>query len=242
MALIPIAICGMMVIHHSWAKFNDDCLGSNAIPNTVVKELEVNLAINKIRAGTFGRSMWESDLACPDNIDLTLSGTISTDDWKEAQENIYSTQELISGKVNNRAGVSIQLEPGFVADPLTNINLEYYKAFIHACIGPNNSSIPFRQAEFISINEFIEQEEKNSQKQWVLNVRPNPASTSLEIGIGITDTFTIKIYDLLGNLVYKHDIVGSPTVLVDISKWNNGLLIIEVNHHGIIKREKVLKL
>ena len=32
------------------------------LPNVIVKELEINYAGNKIRAATFGRSLWESDL------------------------------------------------------------------------------------------------------------------------------------------------------------------------------------
>lgn len=40
----------------SWIPF------SNGLPNTIVKELEINYPTGKIRAATFGRGLWESDL------------------------------------------------------------------------------------------------------------------------------------------------------------------------------------
>jgi PKD repeat protein/photosystem II stability/assembly factor-like uncharacterized protein len=37
----------------------------NGLPNVIVDELEIHYGINKIRAATFGRGMWESDLYAP---------------------------------------------------------------------------------------------------------------------------------------------------------------------------------
>ncbi len=38
------------------------------LPNVIVNELEINYAIDKIRAATFGRGVWESDLYVPSNL------------------------------------------------------------------------------------------------------------------------------------------------------------------------------
>lgn len=40
----------------AWIPFN------NGLPNVIVNELEINYMVGKIRAGTYGRGLWESDL------------------------------------------------------------------------------------------------------------------------------------------------------------------------------------
>lgn len=42
----------------SWTSY------STGLPNVIVKELEIHYASNKIRAATFGRGLWQSDLYC----------------------------------------------------------------------------------------------------------------------------------------------------------------------------------
>ncbi|MDQ3052059.1 MAG: T9SS type A sorting domain-containing protein [Bacteroidota bacterium] len=168
--------------------------------------------------------------------------SINNNDWKEAKENIYSTQEIFAGKVNNRSGISIELNPGFIADPLANQGLIYYKAFIHACIGPNNSSIPFRQAEFIFANELIDEQNKNFIQDWEFVVLPNPSVQLIEIKFtGVEDKVRVKIYDMLGNVLFN-DKINTLNHQININDWNSGILVVECQYKGLIKRQKILKL
>ena len=63
----------------------------SGLPNVIVNWLEINYTANKIRAATYGRGMWESDLACPTTNDVIESTTYSTDAFIEAGNNLYST-------------------------------------------------------------------------------------------------------------------------------------------------------
>jgi PKD repeat protein len=55
----------------SWIPF------SNGLPNTIVNELEIQYSSQKIRAATFGRGLWESDLYSQPNSPPTASFTAS---------------------------------------------------------------------------------------------------------------------------------------------------------------------
>jgi hypothetical protein len=88
---------------------------SNGLPFCRVMEMEINPLANKLRAATYGRSVWESDLYgsdCPD--DLVLSGPISGTQTIEVNNTINSTQSIQPGaNITYSAGVSITLNPGF---------------------------------------------------------------------------------------------------------------------------------
>jgi hypothetical protein len=73
--------------------------------------LDINYVTNKLRAGTFGRGMWETSLLCPDATDLTFSGAQGAG-WYEATNDISSTAQ-VSGQVTYRAGNQITLGDGF---------------------------------------------------------------------------------------------------------------------------------
>ncbi len=50
-----------------WIQFND------GLPNVIVTELEINYNVNKLRAATYGRGLWESDLFSPSDIKTSIS-------------------------------------------------------------------------------------------------------------------------------------------------------------------------
>ncbi|HHG86462.1 MAG TPA: T9SS type A sorting domain-containing protein, partial [Bacteroidetes bacterium] len=88
---------------------------SNGLPFARVMELEINPLANRLRAATYGRSMWESDLyglGCLD--DLVLAGPLSGTQLIEANNTIISTNTITAGAdITFSAGVSITLNSGF---------------------------------------------------------------------------------------------------------------------------------
>lgn len=113
----------------------------NGLPKSPVCDLLVNLANNRIRAATFGRGVWESDLYSPCGGTLALSGSIVGNYYYEAGSNISSTQQVSGGRrteVFYRSGGNINLQPGMrVLDTMSR-----FKAYI----GPCAPGIPiFRQ-------------------------------------------------------------------------------------------------
>ena len=112
-------------------------LFGSELPHVASNGLEINYAINRIRIGTWGRGEWEKDLYCPQDANLTESGTYTGTKFIEAKDNITSTVKINSGTITYRAGKSISLEPGFMVK-----NGSIFKAFIHPCDKAGNSFDP----------------------------------------------------------------------------------------------------
>jgi photosystem II stability/assembly factor-like uncharacterized protein len=105
----------------------------NNLPYVPVTELIISEAENRIRASTFGRGIWSSDLysTCPANI--ALSGTLEGQEFHEASNNISSTSLLLTSegtKIQMRGGNEVLLQPGFTARETTQFR---------AAIGPCGS-------------------------------------------------------------------------------------------------------
>ncbi len=56
-----------------WMPFND------GLPNVIVNSLDIEYSTLKIRAGTYGRGLWESDLAMTITSVMTWNGSVSSD-------------------------------------------------------------------------------------------------------------------------------------------------------------------
>lgn len=87
---------------------------SNGLPFCRVMEMEINPLASQLRAATYGRSIWESDLygGCP--ADLTLTGPLSGTQVITASNTITSTNSILAGAdITFSAGTSITLNPGF---------------------------------------------------------------------------------------------------------------------------------
>ncbi|HUR30494.1 MAG TPA: hypothetical protein VMZ69_03625, partial [Saprospiraceae bacterium] len=59
-----------------WMPFMD------GLPNVIVNSLDIQYQVSKIRAGTYGRGLWESDMAVTISPVMTWEGTVSSD-WND---------------------------------------------------------------------------------------------------------------------------------------------------------------
>jgi photosystem II stability/assembly factor-like uncharacterized protein len=105
----------------------------NNLPYVPVTELIITESENRIRASTFGRGIWSSDLYSTCVADLNITGTLEGQEFHEASNNIVSTASLLTSegsKVQMRGGNEILLQPGFTAREMTQFR---------AAIGPCGS-------------------------------------------------------------------------------------------------------
>jgi hypothetical protein len=105
--------------------YRDDNIGDwvpfkNGLPNVIVNDLEINIGANKIRAATFGRGIWESDLfnSCPTDYNLTAANNPGSGCFQHynANNSITSSRAYLSGlgcDILYNAGGHIDLLPGF---------------------------------------------------------------------------------------------------------------------------------
>lgn len=105
----------------------------NNLPYVPVTELIISEADNRIRASTFGRGIWSSELYSNCETDLNITGTLEGQEFYEASNNISSTASLLTSlgsKVQMRGGNEVVLQPGFTARETTQFR---------AAIGPCGS-------------------------------------------------------------------------------------------------------
>lgn len=105
----------------------------NNLPYVPVTDLIISEAENRIRAATFGRGIWSSELYSTCVTDLNITGTLEGQEFYEASNNITSTASLLTSlgsKVQMRGGNEVVLEAGFTARETTQFR---------AAIGPCGS-------------------------------------------------------------------------------------------------------
>jgi hypothetical protein len=103
----------------------------NNLPYVPVTEIIISEAENRIRASTFGRGIWSSELYSTCAADLNVAGTISGQKFYEASNNISSTASLLTSegtKVQMRGGNEVKLQDGFSSREVTQ-----FKASIGPC-------------------------------------------------------------------------------------------------------------
>jgi hypothetical protein len=103
----------------------------NGLPPSPVTELVINNLAGKIRAATFGRGVWESQLYTNCAPNVNLAGTQTGINLYEASAQVTSSA-LISGgagtKIFYKGGNNVTLTPGFEA----NTGSEF-KAYVNSC-------------------------------------------------------------------------------------------------------------
>jgi hypothetical protein len=122
----------------------------NGLPKCPVTDLLVNLPNNRIRAATFGRGVWESDLYSPCGGSLPLNGPISGHHYYEAGSSITSTQQVSGGSNTEVAYRSsrIVLQPGIQTPEVTipGMRVTGTDTRFKATAGPCATGLPiFRQ-------------------------------------------------------------------------------------------------
>lgn len=79
---------------------------------------------------------------------------------------------------------------------------------------------------------------KPVQKDITINVQPNPASEYVTIALNGSDSGSLKIVDVLGNVVVKETISG--TKKIDLADFKNGVYFIMIEVNGKTYNRKLI--
>ena len=213
-----------------WVCFNDN------LPATIISDLEINYANNKIRAATLGRGIWESDLACP-STNQTFTGTLSG--FYEAQHVTITNATMASASnldIRGADDIVVNTSQGNVVFTPT----PGYKAhlFIHGCSHSGNS---FRQQNnnnsggqttnaSASIDKPITQSEN-----FKFTYYPNPFTDHLHIDFLLdkSSPVNVSVYNSQGQLIEelaKGDYeAGEHTLVFSNSSIRFGIYFVRLN-------------
>lgn len=182
------------------------------LPHVGINGAEINYEINRIRVGTRGRGVWEHDLYCPDLVDVSESGTYTSDLFLEVQNDITSVAMVPAGlDITYRAGNQISLQPGFGAE-----NGSRFHAFIHPCNMPGNSFRTFEFDEDELPEQLVELDED-------FLVYPNPSEGlySLVVPNNVIGS-TVMIFNSIGQTIFEKT-VQNETEELDLTLEENGV-------------------
>jgi hypothetical protein len=205
----------------SWQKFGD-------LPDVIVNDLDINYIAGIIRAGTFGRGVWESYLACPQDLSFNESGTYTQNKYLEAQDYITSTATVNSGyAVTYRAGTYVDLLPGFDAKQGSS-----FHAFIYPCTESASSKINHNNnSNESSINKVY-----NVKPSFT--VMPNPSDGNFRVAYKIPETEqgTFEIFDITGRQLFSSPLKGGDIILsLDLSSLEAGVYF----YHAIVNNKRI---
>jgi len=109
----------------------------NFLPRVPVTDLILNETAQRIKAVTFGRGVWESDIYGACTATLATPSSITGYKYYEASQSITSAATVFGGantEVFIKAGDYVQLNPGFIAEQGNNV--------VRVQIGPCGNGLP----------------------------------------------------------------------------------------------------
>jgi len=219
----------------SWQSF------FSGLPNVDVEELEIAYSINKIRAATSGRGLWESDLGIitsnPLPVDiLSFSGHHDGEndrnelEWVTASERNCNYFEIMKstdaesfssiGSVNG-AGNSSQQQNYYFADNGDVSGIRYYYLM---------------QIDFdgnINLSNTISIRSDNTN---VISVYPNPAKDKIHFQfLRQEEMYDLQLFDIVGNEIVVHPskrVNSDSDDVLDISFINSGIYFLKITNHS----------
>ncbi|MBI4931405.1 MAG: T9SS type A sorting domain-containing protein [Bacteroidetes bacterium] len=225
-----------------WVSYN------MGVPNKVLPfirstQMEINYRENTVRAGTYGRGIWKSDLVCPSTSNLVIpSGTVSgykeADDISTTNGNVNTTPTASTGSTVFRGTNSVTLEPGFTADATTGTN--YFTAFIHGCSGGSTSSYNyFRTNSDSSQTSAIKNTDINIQDKKLI-VYPNPTAAKFSFRILGDEPNQVLIYNSFGQIILNQ-LIESEQKEIDFTHQPEGIYFIKVLSADNTYTTKIIK-
>ena len=255
-----IYVCSDKKIYYRDATMNSWMEFSTGYPMLHSKQLEINYKVNTLRAGTYGRGIWKSQLVCPTQSLIVLSNvSLAPETFIEANS---ITANVVYLTLNNpevtalRATTKIELNPGFTAEP--SVVGAQFHAFIHGCLEGSSSSTP----NFFKSNstELTEAVNGDIEEQQEIKVFPNPNAGLFTIVFDRNldkkekgerfeqemddenEMISVSIFNVVGSMVYsKQNIPSSTTELsVNLQDQAKGLYFVKIVKNGHMKTAKVV--
>jgi hypothetical protein len=208
-----------------WASFGA------GIPHAKVMQLEINNKENTIRAGTFGRGIWKSNLYCPSAVYVApdpCNECNSTNDyfWEGTNVTIRNTT-LTLRKHFVRAVDYIDILPNTT---LTASVTASYDLYIHGC-GPTQKN-SYRKDDDTDIpdDELVidNGEDEDDEMGNTVSLFPNPNNGLFTIDMQTNGVKNVFIYNVLGKIVYQKNNTSEKTLDIDISNEPKGVYLVQI--------------
>ena len=191
----------------------------NNLPYVPVTDLIISEAENRIRAATFGRGIWSSDLYSTCVTDLSVTGTLEGQEFYEASNSINSTAALLTSegsKVQMRGGNEVLLQDGFTAREMTQ-----FKAMIGPCGSSGVAGFRITSADSsvkLPSRQYLPPQGGKKSMIHVLSTANN--EISFEINQEQNGETDILLTDEAGNIIHQKKFASSS-----IGKWQNTISI-----------------
>ncbi len=217
---------------NNWASFN------NGLPNVVVSELDIYYGgvTNKLRAGTYGRGLWET------NIDATLPVELSS--FTASIKNNFVLLNWSTKTETNNFGFEIERMSnvkGQMSNEWNNIgfmngggNSNSPISYVYEDKSVTSGKYSYRLKQIdndgqYSYSNIVEVDVSVPDKFSLEQNYPNPfnPSTSIQYAVGNRQYVSLKVYDVLGNevatLVNEYKTAGTYEVEFDASSLSSGV-------------------
>ena len=168
------------------------------------------------------------------NLGATSNTKKERSDWIKASNIVEVGNNAFQNGVVYHAGNYIELNPGFEA-----VTGSQFVAYIEGC----TSTYVYRTTETNNSNEFVVEEEINLVKREIdFYIVPNPSSSTVEL-IMKDDLFkNVTITTIEGKMVYDKNIELTDKTRVDVSRYANGIYIINLlSEDGNVYSKKLVK-
>ena len=203
----------------------------NNLPYVPVTELIISESENRIRASTFGRGIWSSDLYSTCATDLNITGTLEGQEFHEASNNIVSTASLLTSegsKVQMRGGNEVLLEAGFTARETTQ-----FRAAIGPCGSGGVAGFRFTVVDSstkLDIRQYLPP--AGGKKAMVHIISTNSNSVQFQVDQKIKGETDILLTDESGNIISSKKNISTRTGIqqdaINFSRLNPGLYYLHV--------------
>lgn len=200
---------------------------TSGLPIIKIKQMEINFKENSVRAGTYGRGIYKSQLQCPSQSDVPLTGSIPADIYEGSVSVTASGIAAMSGGPTAfRGGHYVTLNPGFKATATSTPNT-YLLAYIHGCtININNSSSSPGMYRSSSNSPALQQDGEIERGNDV-QIYPNPNNGIFTITMQNEEQASVEVFDVNGRLVYKTSIDEEKTEL-KLSNIEAGIYLLQI--------------
>lgn len=219
-----------------WEKYDDK------IPHLFTFNMEINYKENTLRAGTYGRGIWKTNLVCP-TAPLAINScsncnTATNYFWEGTNVTIKNTL-LNTRKQIVRAVDFIEITPATLTtsvefNPAGNSNV-YFELFIHGC-GPTTGN-SFKSYSMVDSDLDILPE---VNKITNIGIYPNPNNGTFVLNVESENIKNIYVYDLLGKVVYQVNNSNAERFDIDITDQTKGIYVVKVVDGDKVEVFKVL--
>jgi hypothetical protein len=225
-------------VYYRGTGMNDWVPFYNNLPYVPVTDLIISEAEGRIRASTFGRGIWNSDLYSTCVANLPVAGTLEGQEFYEASNSITSaaTLETSDGtKVQMRAGFEVLLQAGFTAMEGTQ-----FRALIGPCGGGGVAG--FRT---INDNTSLKPQEllkPTSKAKALLHIKADANDLQTTITVLEAGEIQLEITDAAGNRVKHFDKTfyskgrTEKQFALTKSSLKRGVYYVHVIHNGVWER------